>query len=235
MYWNNALIELHWPNIDRDPIVESLHQGQHSLFWNPEAAFDQVVTNQTLQDLCNWATSWITQRGINEFVAEPRSHYDIANLVKLNMWIHDIKAQGIVKPWLLLDQGDGTFVAGTGDSRLRCLERIPEITHVPAFISTRAERAHLYQELEPICTFDRFAELCNAGNNQQFLFRLTDPAAPYGIYWYEYNSARTRWVTPGQDEAVTMFVNYMGKHPHTQITPEWFDSVIVWEHYKSNS
>lgn len=234
MYWNNPLHELTWPS-QHDPIVESFHSGSHCLFYNHYMPFDRVQTNQRLGDLANWAQDWLMQDGIEKFVADPRNHYDIANLVKLNMWIHDIRKQGIVKPWLMLDQGDGTFLAGTGDSRLRCLERIPEITRVPAFITTRTERAHLYQSLEQIYTFDRFAELCKAVPGQQFLFRLTDTDAPYGIYWYEYNSDRTRSITPGESEAVAMFENYYSNNTGIIITPEWFDSDITWEHYRSNS
>lgn len=231
MYWNNPLIELQWPS-DRDPIAESLHNGTHCLLWNPTAAFDKVVTQQKLKDLCKWANEWLETDGIDGFVADTRNHYDIANLVKLNMWIHDIRQQGIVKPWLLLDDGIGTFTAGTGDSRLRCLERIPSITTVPAFISTIASRRHLYADLEEVTTFDRFANLCSAKPGQLFLFRLTDAEAPYGIYWYEYNSDATRPVTPGELEAVQMFTNYYNQHLATKITPEWFDQLHDWHSYR---
>lgn len=234
MYWNNPLIELQWPST-QDPIVQSQHNGTHCIFWNPVAKFDNVVTQQHLGDLCKWANNWIQTDGVLGFVADPRNHYDIANLVKLNMWIKSIRTHGIVKPWLLQDQGNGTFLAGTGDSRLRCLERMPEITTVPAFISTMSNRKHLYTGLEEVTTFDRFAELCGAVNGQQFLFRLTDNEAPYGLYWYEYNSERTRSVTPGEANAVDMFTNYMQANPNIKITPEWFDSQITWEHHTSNS
>jgi hypothetical protein len=234
MYWNNPLIELQWP-ATQDPIAQSQHNGTHCIFWNPAARFDRVVTQQRLNDLCQWANNRLESDGVEKFVADPRNHYDIANLVKLNMWIRSIRKQGIVKPWLLLDQGDGTFLAGNGDSRLRCLERIPEISTVPAFISTTSNRKHLYAGLEEVTTFDRFAELCGAAVGQQFLFRLTDNAAPYGLYWYEYNSERTRSVTPGEAESVAMFLNYMQVNPNTKITPEWFDSEITWEHHTSSS
>lgn len=234
MYWNNPLIELQWP-ATQDPIVQSQHNGTHCVFWNPAAGFDRVVTQQRLNDLCEWANNQLGSDGVEKFVADPRNHYDIANLVKLNMWIKSIREQGIVKPWLLQDQGDGTFLAGNGDSRLRCLERIPEISTVPAFISTTSDRKHLYAQLEEVTTFDRFAELCGAVVGQQFLFRLTDNTAPYGLYWYEYNSERTRSVTPGEAEAVAMFLNYIQANPDTKITPKWFDSEITWEHHTSSS
>lgn len=230
-YWNNPLLEATWPG-NQDPIVQSQHNGSHCLFYNPAAKFDCVQTNQRLSDLCKWANNWLVTDGIDDFVSDQRNHYDIANLVKLNVWIDDIKKQGIIKPWMMLDQGDGTFLAGTGDSRLRCLERIPEITSVPAFISTTAARAHLYQELEEIVSFDRFAELCGAKHNQLFLFRLTDNTAPYGIYWYEYNSDLTRNVTPSESQAVNQFYNYAKQHPELRITPQWFDQLIPWAMYE---
>jgi hypothetical protein len=228
MYWNNPLIELKWP-ASQDPIATSTHNGVHCLLWNPCAEISNIVTQQRLVDLCSWANSWLQKQGIEQFVAESRNHYDIANLVKLNMWIHSIREQGNVKPWLLLDQGNGTFTAGTGDSRLRCLERIPEITAVPAFISTTSNRKHLYPELEEVTTFDRFAALCDAVPGQRFLFRLTEVNAPYGLCWYELDSIRTRYVTPSEQEAVAMFVKYYTQYPGMTITPEWFDEKIYWQ------
>jgi hypothetical protein len=232
MYWNNPLIEAYWPG-QKDPVQDSRHNGTHCLFWNPIARFDNISTNQRLGDLCRWATEWLTHDGIDGFVADPRNHYDIANLVKLNLWIHDIRAQGIVKPWLILDQGDGTFLAGNGDSRLRCLERIPEIKSVPAFVSTHISRVSQYQHLEPVITLDQFAKLCQAQSGQLFTFRLTDPTAPFGMYWYEYNSDQTRWVTPSESDCVQAFVAYTHAHPGINITPEWFDNLIDWNQYHS--
>ena len=229
MYWNNPLIEAQWPSA-QDPVQDSMHNGIHCLFWNPQAEFQNLPTNQRLIELCRWAMEWLDHDGIDGFVSDPRNHYDIANLVKLNLWIHDIRAQGIVKPWLLLDQ-DGTLVPGTGDSRLRCLERIPEIQTVPAFISTHVSRVDQYQHLEPVTTLDQFARLCGARPGQLFTFRFTDPAAPFGMYWYEYNSDQTRWVTPSESDCVAAFVVYAHAHPGIVITPEWFDQLVDWNQY----
>ena len=227
MYWNNPLVTTRWP-ADTDPVVESFHNGAHCLFWDPAFDFRKCSTNQRLADLCKWAQENIKLQGIDAFVNEPRNGYDIANLVKLNIWIHDIRQQGIVKPWLVQDQGDGTYLAGTGDSRMRCLERMPEITVVRAFVSCSHSRAHLYSHLTPVESFDQFAALCGAVPGQQFLFRFTDPTAPYGIYWYEYDSERTRRVTPGEQQAVDAFYRYYKSNP-VDITPEWFDQTIDWD------
>ena len=230
MYWNNPLIEAYWPGA-RDPVAESLHSGSHCLFYDPNSRFDHIKTNQRLQDLIRWANEWLLSDGINGFIADARNHYDIANLVKLNMWVRDIRQQGIVKPWLILDEGDGSYTAGTGDSRLRALECIPEITTVSAFISTTADRAHLYSDMESVTTFDQFAGLCKAEKNAMFVFRLTDSSAPFGMYWYEFNSSRTRAVTPSEVDAVKMFENYAKSNSEVKITQEYFSQDINWASY----
>ena len=230
MYWNNPLIEAYWPGV-QDPVADSLHSGSHCLFYNPVAEFNHIKTNQRLADLIKWANEWLTHDGIDGFVADAQNHYDMANLVKLNMWVRDIRKQGIVKPWLVLDEGNGSYTAGTGDSRLRALECIPEITTVEAFISTHRDRAELYTGLEPVTTFDRFAELCGAEPGKMFVFRLTDPAAPFGMYWYEFNSNRTRAVTPSEADAVNMFINYVRGNPDLVVTKEYFSQEIIWSNY----
>ena len=224
MYWNNPILEFTWPS-DQNPI-----QGQH-LFYNPSCRFDNVVTNQRLQDLCNWANNCLLHDGIDLFVTDQRNHYDIANLVKLNMWIADIRKQGIVKPWLMLDEGNGTYTAGTGDSRLRCLECIPEIQTVPAFVSTCESRSHLYSDLEPVTTFDQFATLCCADPGQLFLFKFADNQATHGMYWYEYNSAKTRSVTPGESWCVDVFARYADTQSNLIIDKTWFDQLVPWHNY----
>lgn len=231
MYWNNPLEQVQYPATS-NIIFNATHGGRHCLFWNPAARLNNLSTNQRLKDLCDWANSTRQTKGTHAFLTEPSCFYDIANLVKLNMWVHDIRRQGIIKPWLIQDLGDQGFRTGTGDSRLRCLERIPEIQTVPAFITTHSSRAHLYQDLEPVESFEHFAELCNAVPGQEFLFRLTDADAPYGIEWYEYDSSHTRAVTPGEPEAVGMMAEYFSRHPEIKITPEWFDQLIDWSQYQ---
>jgi hypothetical protein len=109
------------------------------------------------------------------------------------------------------------------------LECVPEITDVPAFISTRQERSAVYAGLEQVQCFDRFAELCGAESGQEFLFRLTDATAPYGIYWYEYNAERTRSVTPSESWCVSTFANYAQQHSDLTITKDWFSQLKDWQ------
>jgi hypothetical protein len=230
MYWKNPLIKVVYPS-DQDPIQASFHNGVHCLFYDPAVPKQQIRYKQTLQDICNWANSGIQQHGIQGFAGNQSNHYDIANIVKLNMWIDDIRKQGIVKPMLLVYDGQDQYGINNGESRLRALERIPAIATMNSFISTRQEHADRFAHLTPVTDFEQFAQLCGATPGQQFLFTLTDPDAQYGIYWYEFNSDRTRAVTPGEETCVATFENYFIQHTDTVFTVEWFDTLVDWCNY----
>ena len=232
MYWNNPTINLTYPSA-QDPIKDSFHNGTHCLFYNPAQDKNAIRTNQSLQDLCDWANIHIASQGINGFIEDPANHYDIANLVKLNIWVDDLSRQGSIKPMLLQYIGLPLLESGTGESRLRALERINSINTVSAFISTHVQYQDQFAHLESITTFDQFAKLCLAESGQQFLFRLTDAQAPYGIDWYEYNSSRTSAITPGEDYCVGVMACYLQQHPGTTFTPGWFDTLVKWNQYKN--
>ena len=115
------------------------------------------------------------------------------------------------------------------------MERIPNISTIQAFISTSSQYQNKFDHLISVNCFDQFAELCQAATGQEFLFTLTDPLAPYGIFWYEYNSSLTAPVTPGESWCIDVFRNYMLQHRQMNFTPEWFDTLIPWANYKSNN
>jgi len=230
MYWNNPTIELTFPS-ERDPIQESFHNGRHCLFYNPTIDKNQIRYEQSLLDICTWANRCIARDGITGFIQEEKNWYDIANIVKLNMWINDIQKQGIVKPMMLYYDGQEKYGVNNGESRLRALERIPTITTMSGFISTTVKYAYKFSDLMPVTSFTQFADICQAVAGQKFLFTLTDSTAPYGIYWYEYNSNRTAPVTPGEAYCVKVLAAYLNQYPNTEFTPEWFDKLVTWSDY----
>jgi hypothetical protein len=234
MYWNNPIQTVTYPS-DSDIIFKSTHGGAHCLFYDPVVPRKSIRYQQSLQDICTWVNTGIYYNGIDAFVADVKNHYDIANIVKLNLWIDDIQRQGIVKPMMLFYDGQAQYGINNGESRLRATERLPSIQNLRAFVSTSVQYRDQFDHLEPVTTFDRFAELCGAVSGQQFLFTLTDPEAPYGIFWYEYNSARTAPVTPGEPQCVDVFRNYVLANPAVSFTPEWFDTLVPWVDYMSNS
>jgi hypothetical protein len=231
MHWNNPIINLTYPS-SQDPIKDSLHDGVHCLFYDPVFDQKQIKYQQKLQDLCDWTNQSIATQGVTCFLQNPQNHYDIANLVKLNMWIADIRSQGIVKP-MLISYDSNQYTAANGESRLRALECVPEICSVRAFINTSVKYQDQFDHLEPVTTFDQFAQLCGAVNGQNFLFRLTDAQASHGLDWYEYNSQRTATVTPGEEWCVGAVTAYLEQYPDTVFTVDWFAQLVEWNQYKN--
>jgi hypothetical protein len=231
MYWNNPLILINWPS-RLDPIKDSLHNGVHCLFYDPAFDQKQIQYRQKLQDLCDWANKSIIAQGTACFLQNPQNHYDIANIVKLNMWIDDIRSQGIVKP-MLVSYDNNQYTANNGESRLRALECVPEVRAVRAFISTGVKYQDQFRHLEPVTTFDQFSQLCGAVNGQKFLFRLTDAQAPHGLDWYEYDSQRTAPVTPPVEYCVGAIAAYLEQHPSTVFKVGWFAQLVDWIQYKN--
>ena len=230
MYWNNPTIKVQYPS-ESDPIRQSTHSGAHCLFHNPAVPKSTIRYRQTLQDICDWANEYIRRSGAEAFVDDPRNHYDIANIIKLNMWIADIRTQGIVKPMMLFYDGQQQLGINNGESRLRALERIDDIKTMNSFISTRAEHRNHFAHLTEVVSFEQFARICGAEPGQEFQFTLTDPTAPYGIFWYEYDSERTRLVTPGEATCVATLDQYLRQHPDVEFTPAWFDTLVAWDQY----
>jgi hypothetical protein len=229
MYWNNPTIRVTYPlNSQDDPIKQSFHNGVHFIFYDPAVPKETIRYQQSLKDICDWANDHIERDGIDGFINAPKNHYDIANIVKLNMWIDDIRKQGIVKPMNIFYDGHEQYGINNGESRLRAVERITNLSSVSAFICTRQEHASRFSHLEQVQDFEHFARLCQAVNNQKFLFTLTDPDAPYGIFWYEYDSKSTAPVTPPEKFCVDALRQYLYGHPETVFVPKWFDDLKTW-------
>ena len=235
MYWNNPIQTRTYPSDNDDIIFKSQHNGAHCLFYDPAVSRSTIQYQQTLQDICDWANGSIDHNGIDAFVADFINHYDIANIVKLNMWIYDIQQQGIIKPMMLFYDGQEQYGINNGESRLRAAERLPSLQTLCAFISTSSKYQNRFSHLEPVTTFEQFANLCQAVPGQKFLFTLTDPEAPYGIFWYEYDSVKTAPVTPNEAWCVDVFRNYVTQNKSTYFTPQWFDTLVPWVDYTSSS
>lgn len=223
-YWLNGIktykqTVLPYP-ADTDPIVESLHGSEHCLFWDPGIHKNRIHYKPTVQDQCDFMNStdiW-------------QNKYRVATVVKLNIFVADIKQQGIVKPLMLYYDGEQKFGINTGENRMRAVERIPEITVLESFISTHTRHADQFEHLPQIENFEQFTEICKTPIGTNYLFTFTDKDAPYGIYWYEYDSARTRAVTPGYEWCEKVMCNYLQENKIT-FTPEWFDEPIDWSNY----
>ena len=200
-YWNNPIKTYNKTvlpyGLDTDPIVKSMHNKEHCLFYHSKFNHQLVNYQHRFKDLCDWSNN----RDKNFFTNE-NNHNQIARIV-----------------------------SGTGESRLRTLECIPEVAHVTAFITTHQQHAHKFSHLEPVTRFARFAEICKATLGQQFMFRFTDANAPWGLDWYEYDSELTRVVTPSQDYCVSAVRKYLEQYPDTVFNKDWFVKLVDWSDY----
>ena len=218
---------------DVDPIIHSQHGGAHCLFYDPAIHKDTIQPGHSLADICDWANTRLSEGTLEEFIDEPRNWYDIANMIKLNLWVKDIREQGIVKPMLLNYTGNEKYGINNGESRLRAVTCIPEIETVTGFISTHEEHREKFKHLVEVKNFEQFAKLCEAGIGDwsEFLFRFTDKDAPYGIEWYEYNNQKTAGVTPGQQTTRKTLHNYLKDYPDTVFEVAWFNNAVDWTPY----
>lgn len=224
-YWTNPKIQysqtvLPYP-LDNDPIRASSHSGKHVLFYDPGVHKARIRYATTTQDQCDWLNNsdiW-------------QDTFRVASVVKLNIYVEDIKRQGVVKPMLLYYDGNEKFGGHTGENRMRASELVPELEFFESFITTHKDHADHFKHLPQIENFEQWCEILRTPIGTQHSFTLTDPEAPYGMYWFEYDSDRTRAVTPGYDWCETVMRNYLEKYPDTVFTPEWFNTPVDWSSY----
>lgn len=230
MFWNNSIEHVIYPN-DSDILFKATHNGRHCLYYDSAVDIKSIHTNQTLSELCALANDKIKQN-IDQCFKDSNNTDWLANIVKINLWVHDLPITGNIKPMLLVYSGHPLYnfnaVSGTGSSRLKAIERIPSITHIQGFITTSQEHQDKFRHLELVTDFNRFAELCQAQNKQNFWFRLTNDRASYGIDWYEFDNNTTATKTPQDTVCLTALRKYLDQGPVT-FTPEWFDQQIQWD------
>ena len=221
MYWNNPIIEA-TVNSSIDPVAMS--QKQHCLFYDPGVPLDRMVKLISLQDTCNLANQYLKNF---DLILEPGDVDKIANIVRINQFVHSLRQHGNFKPVLLNYTGTWPLGASTGGSRVMAAERIPELQSLPAFISTHNCYKDEFTHLEEITTLEQFAKHCHADNYTQFYFRLTDNCAEYGIDWYEVALESTS--VPGNEQCLAWLRSYIQQQPQKfEFTPEWFDQEINW-------
>lgn len=223
MYWNNPTIAT-TVALGPDVVVESQHQGEHCLFYDPHMHESQIERLVTLTDTCELANQWL---GKFDQISEPGDVDKVANIVRINQFVHSLQTQGNLKPALLHYTGVLPMSSGTGGSRLMAMERIPTMTTIPCFVSTHHKYKSEFQHLQEIKTLSEFAERCHADQHTQFFFRLTDSQAPYGIDWYE--AALSHTTVPGNAQCLEWLSAYVAAQPADfEFTPEWFDQDIDW-------
>ena len=223
MYWNNPIVKARI-NAGEDPIVTSQHQGQHCLFYNPAESLDNMVKFVSLQETCDLANQYLRRF---DTVLESGDVDKIANIVRINQFVHSLSQHGNIKPVLLHYTGTLPMSGGTGGSRIMAAERLPLVKNLSAFISTHSRYKDQFRHLEPITTLAQFAQYCSADESTEFYFRLTDNHALYGIDWYE--AALDIVTVPNNHQCLQWLDAYVDQQPRDfKFTPDWFDQAINW-------
>jgi hypothetical protein len=225
-YWRNEQI------IYVQPTDASIVGEPHCLFYDPAVSVE-AIEHQTLEQLCTWANENIKEYGLEQFYNTERNYYDLANLVKFNMWIKDIKAQGIVKPMLLNYTGNWIYQTNTGESRLRCLEVVPDIRSVSAFITTHEKHRDRFTNLVEIKNAEQFFAICNTPAGTLYSFKFTDLQAPYGIEWFDYASKHTQDCMLSDDRCIQSIQNYFKSHGPVIFDRDWFCKAVDWSRYEN--
>ena len=208
--------------IDFDPIKNL----DHDLFFDLHFPVAKLKVNQTLQHLCDWANTNV--RLIDTQNADYHTLDFYTLLVRINLWINDIRQQGIVKPFLV--NYTGNYTINTGESRLRCLEVIENITHVRTWITAPKDHAHKFQHLTPVKDFRHFADICRSELQEtKFDFSISDRH----LDWYDYNDIKTGHVMFDQEQCINLMKNYIKLHPEVCFSLNWFANSVDWSHYEN--
>lgn len=129
---------------------------------------------------------------------------------------------------LLHYHGSLPYATGTGDTRLRAIERLPDIQTVSGLISAHSRYRDHFDHCLEITTMAEFAR-CFGATQGRWLIRLTDAQAPYGIDWYEYVLNDPAVSVPGWDFCLRAIQNYINSQPENwRFSPDWFDQKIDW-------
>jgi hypothetical protein len=233
MYWTNQIHTIE-SNQDSDIIEQSQHDGQHCLFYDPAINIIDIQRVLQLKDICQ-----ISNHQLANHHRELRQgncwQNEIANIVRINMFVHSMRKIGSVKPMLLhYDQGL-PYTASTGGTRLMAAELIPEITHVSGFVTTHQRHRLRFSHLPEIKCWSDFVKYCGTEESSTVLIRLTDAAANWGIDWFEVavdQHQGTRIFVPQDDWCLAVLQNYVNCQPEDfKFTPEWFNTQIAWDLY----
>jgi len=222
MYWNNPIVTATVVS-GLDPVANSMHQGQHCLFYDPAVPIASMVKLISLQDTCDLANQWLRDPHSIDSAGDIDK---VANAVRINQYVHSLLQHGNFKPMLLNFAGTWPLGASTGGSRVMAAERC-NITAFSAFVATHCRHAQQFADLEPVTTLAQFAALCGADAHTEFYFRLTDADADWGLDWYEAALAHTS--VPNNAQCLQWLDCYVKSQPADfEFNPEWFDLVIDW-------
>lgn len=219
------------PSGDTDPLAQHLDQGQHALFYDPCVPLENILKLDTLDELINIANERLDYYGPGMFTNfdqcnEISNQDQIANIVRVNLFVHSLKAQGNVKPCILHYNGTLPYGAGNGGSRLMALECVSNISTISAFISMPIELAQNFAHLRQIHSVNDMLDIFNSPERTKFYFKFTYDANAHGLEWYEVDLATVR--VPNNQQCLDLLQEYVDSRPGFKFTKLWFEENHHW-------
>lgn len=145
-----------------------------------------------------------------------------ARLVNINRFADSIQRRGSCKPMILNWSGELPYEAGTGGTRMLAIEVVPEITTVPAFITSLSRLP-----LEEVSNLSQFKQLCQCSEGDVYI-KLSNRV---GIEWFEAPSQDPDLIVYSDDETAKALGNYIKQNLMNQFTKDWFATPIDWSRY----
>lgn len=219
------------PGEDPDHLTDHLNQGQHVLFYDPAVPIQNINKWDTLEELINIANQRLDHYGSSMFTNfkecnEFSNEDQIANIIRINLFVHSINAQGNVKPCILHYCGSLPYGAGNGGSRLMALECLPHISTISAFISAPAGLASNFSHLRQIHNTQDLLDILGKPHKTKFYFKFTYDPDAHGIDWYEVDLRFVR--VPNNQQCLELLQEYVNNQPNFRFTKSWFTEHHNW-------
>mgnify|MGYP000168023539 FL=1 len=142
------------------------------------------------------------------------------NLVRLNWMIKDLNYNPIQKPLLI----DGAFRVVTGDTRLMALQLHPQITRVPALMTSEVA-PHDWKPIEDKTELGKLLRI----DPDDILINWDWHEKP--LDWIEFAYSHTSNHMHDESQRERMITNYLAKYPGTIFDQDWLLSSIDWSLY----
>lgn len=201
--------------IASDQTFQQLKQLGFYLYYNPTVNIQHIRLLDHLGDIINAANCWLAGSFELDLNAQAR-------LVNINRFADSIRRRGSCKPMILNWPGELPYEAGNGGTRMLAIEVVPEITTVPAFITSLSR-----QPLEEVDNLRQLRQLCQCLEGDVYI-KLDNQV---GVAWFEAPSQDPDLVVYSDADTAQALNQYIKRHSLSEFNKSWFATPIDWLQY----
>jgi len=181
----------------------------YELYYNPFTPVEIIKPEMTIEQSLR--------------LANQRDNNVLANMVRLNWMVQDLKSNIICKP-ILLREG---FEVVTGDTRMMAISMYPYIKDVPALLTVRST-VSVGNNWIKVDTKQHLAEL--VGTNEMNVVCFND-WNKQEVEWIEFAMPHTEHHMHDEEQRLSMIQNYLKEYPDTLFDQDWLLESIDWNLY----